>query len=444
MDLVTGVDEYIRSGLLPYYYGIVIIFALYVLHKFKYDLEALFIVLIFNEGLFIYLGTNFESVANIHKIGFTVFAIWLYLKPILMSKKNKSDIFLLTCFFLIGVAYLLSHLINESNFITSLSQYLKKYFLPLLFFFGVRKNITNEYKMEWYAHLFTWLLGIQILLQLVKLALFGFGESLVGSISFSGGGASNVIPVLGFLIIWVKYNGALKYKDWLFIILLFLSFAIIGNKRSIWFTMTFMMLYIHYFFGHKFKLTKLIMVTPLIIILFIIGAKTNPTLNPEYSRWGSFDVQYIMDYAVDYTFGTEKTGSNLGYGRGGGTLYFMDVAKSRFDIKQMLFGEGLDRITADYADFDNEKYGLGSKGSASSFVQNFIALGLVGTLSIFIFGLLLAHSINDRIFFLGIASFLIFEYFLLYNSIININACAILFIFICNYFNYKRFYYHSV
>ena len=187
------------------------------------------------------------------------------------------------------------------------------------------------------------------------------------------------------------------------------------------------------------------MVLPIVFVIAIIGVKSNRTLNPENSRWGSFDAKYVFDYAYDYTFGESRTKMDVGSGRGQGTIYFINTVKSEFNTQELVFGVGLDEvITSDYEEFDNIKYGLSSKGSAGAFVQNFIALGLLGTVSIFIFGLLLANIINDRKLRWGFTLLLLFEYFLLYNSIININACAILFIFICNYFNYKRFHFYSV
>ena len=443
MDLVTGVDEYLASGLLPYYYGLVAVCALYLLHKFKYKTEAIFIIMLFFEGLFVFLSATIPLLTNLHKIGFSLFAVLLYLKPAIKSKKSNLDFLIIGCFCLIGLAFFISYLQNDSNILTSLSQLMKKYCIPLLFYFGVKSHITNENKMEWYADLFTWLIIMQIPLQFVKLVLFGSGESLIGSISFLGGGASNIVPILGFFFIWVKQNGVLKNKDWFIVILLFLSAVFIGNKRSVVFTLPIIIIYINTFVGKTFNAMRLIKVLPIILVIAIIGVKTNPTLNPENSRWGSFDIKYVFDYAYDYSFGESRAKLDVGYGRGQGTIYFINTVKSEFDTKEMLFGIGVDEVLTEYADFDSIKYGISSKGSAGAFVQNFIALGLLGTVAIFIFGLLLANIINDRMLFWGFTFLLLFEYFLLYNSIISINACAILFIFICNYFNYKRFYFHS-
>ncbi len=71
------------------------------------------------------------------------------------------------------------------------------------------------------------------------------------------------------------------------------------------------------------KITTFVAYLPILLIVFVIGVKTNPTLNPTGSRWGGkFDLNYVFDYAAHYTFGDEyyRASGNIGYGRGDGGL----------------------------------------------------------------------------------------------------------------------------
>ncbi|HOX77110.1 MAG TPA: hypothetical protein PLW31_03645 [Bacteroidales bacterium] len=441
MELVTGVESYLSSGLLPIYYFIVALGALVILMKFRFRIVPLFIVIMFIEGLFFYLSYTSDIFKNVYKIGFLALAVAIFGSKLMSINKTRNEKLFLWIFVLIGFAYLISNQINGSNLLTTLSQYLKKYGIPVLFYFGLKYEYKNPFKMKIYASLFTWLLGLQIILLFTKLLLFGFGESLVGSISFLGGAPSNTIPVLGFLLIWLKTNGRLKQKDWIFVLTLFLSMAIIGNKRSVWFIMPVIIGSVYAFVSKYIRKTIFLVYIPLLMILFVIGVKTNPTLNPDGSRWGRFDIEYVFNYSINYTFGNEeeRARGDLGQGRGGGFYEFIGNVSANFSTSQYFFGLGVEEIvTQDYDEFDKEKFWIKSKGSAGAFVQNFISTGLFGTILIFLFGILLVRNINNKPLRRILYFFMIWEYVLFYNSTIIINATSILFIFIIIYHNWLQ------
>jgi len=438
MEFVTGIESYLESGLLPYYYAIGIILALYILKKFKFNKEAIFIVFAFYEGFFHYLSHYAELFEEIYKIGIVLFALYLFLFNYLQINKNKYEQLFSFVFFTIGILYIHSIFVNEDSILMNLSQYLRKHGVPFLFYFWVKKYRYSKIKMEWYAKLFIWLLMVQIILNVWKYFLFGFGESLVGSISYRGGAPGNVIPVLGFFLIWIRTKGILKKRDWIFVILLFLTMAIIGNKRSIWFTMSLMMLYTFFVTGgYSIQLGKLLKYAPLIILLFYVGVKSNPSLNPEQSRWGTFDINYIYTYAFSYLFGEKESEEYMSHGRGGANVYYLNNVLTDLNSSKGYLGYGVEEIkTMGYEQF-SEEVDHSYTGGVSAFVSNFIMLGLIGTISIFLFGALIARQTKNNKFFFGLLAFLAFDYFLFYNSTITINADALLFVFIAFYYNSK-------
>jgi len=441
MELVTGVETYLRSGLLPVYYIAVLLGAFIIWVKFEFKIVPLFIILLFCEGLVVYLSRNNVIFSYVYKVGFFVFAFIIFSYKLIRVKKTRHEKLFLVIFSIIGLVFLISFIINNSNFFTILSQYLKKYGIPLLFYFGLKAEYHKENNMNMYASLFTWLLGFQIILVFFKLYLFGFGESLVGSISFLGGGAGNIIPILGFFLFWIKRNDVLTKSDWLFVLTLFLSIAIIGNKRSILFVWPFVVASVYTFVSKSMKITTFVAYLPILLIVFVIGVKTNPTLNPTGSRWGKFDLNYVFDYAAHYTFGDEyyRASGNIGYGRGDGAYKIAAKLKTESLFIHYIFGYGVEEIfSQDYAGFETGKFGVRSKGALSSFAQNFVATGLLGAVLIFFFGVSLVRTLDNKQLRRIIYIFLAWDYFLFINSTIAINASSILLVFICLYYNWLK------
>jgi len=438
LNLTSGVDAYLSSGVLPFYYSLVVIINLALIIKFKWNKFAVFIILLFSEGLFVYLGNHISIFNSFYKIGFFAIAILLFHKPLILLKKRGNEKWMLTVILLIGIFFFISGYLNHTNPLISLSQFSKKYFILVLFYFGLRK--VNDPYLFYIGKIFIWVLVTQVLFTLIKLILFGFGESLIGSISFDGGGPSNILPVLGFLIIFLYRKGKLSKKDWCLIFGLFLI-AVIGNKRSVIVILP-LIIGATLFYVHKsISLFKLIKFLPLIFFLLYLGVRINPTLNPEGTRWGSFDLGFLQEYSINYTFGNEEAyeSDDLIGGRGGSFVSFL---KNDIELKdgKFLFGEGINSILLDYENFENERFGIDSKGSAGAALQNFIAYGFIGVILIFLFTISWIRLVSNYALSVILLFFLIWDYILFYNTTITINAMGISLIFIVELSNriYKK------
>jgi hypothetical protein len=436
MNLITGTEHYIQTGLLPMYYMIVILSNLYILSKFRFNIHAVLVTIIFSEGLFAYLSGIFPLFSYVYKVGYFVLTFLLYGKYLIkhFDKYDKSVNFI---FIFIMITFFISALVNNSNILMVSSQLFKKYGIPFIFYHAMKSMYLNNKKMNWYGKLFYNLLIAQIFYSFVKVILFGFGESLVGSISFVGGAPGNIVPVLGFLLIWLRSNRCLSKHDW-WIIALLLFFAISGNKRSVLFVMPFIIFLTLIYVDKKVNVKSLIKFSPLLFLLFFISVKTNPTLNPERSRWGSFNISYVANYAYNYTFGSEemRARKQIGYGRGGGFLEFMRES-SDFSVSNFLWGHGISEIIGVYDDFDYEVYNVAYKGAAGAAVQNFIAFGIIGQVLLFLFGISVLMSIPNKELRIILILYLMWDYFLFYNSTVTVNAHGILWIFACMYFKNK-------
>lgn len=433
--LPEGVEMYLSNGLLPLYYFVVIVCMAYIYYKFKFDKLVLFFIYIFSEGLFSYIGYEIPIFNRIYKLGFLIFALLLFYTNVVKQKSNHFKSVFLLIIILIGVLFAFNSYLNNQDFIITLSQFQKK-IIPFLFLFGSIKLIRN--KFDFYMDALLWILGVQFIFALFKLVIWGFGESLVGSISFNGGGPSNVLPVLAFFLIWLKKEGNLTAKNWLFLLMVF-SVSIIGDKRSIIFIFPAIVI-LTMVFSNKFRAKDLIRFSMVGLLCLYVAVKLNPSLNPEKVRWGSFDPEYFVNYLVEYTYGNSKNtpSEEVVQGRGAATQALIGKLISTLDFKDINFyiGEGFSVIDTDYENFNNDKYGLKSKGSASGFVQTFIAYGILGLLLFLYFGYMIIKFNKNKPVKWVLFIFVAWDMLFFYYTSINTYAFSIALIFVGIY-SYK-------
>lgn len=431
-EFITGVDSYLASGLLPYYYLLVFIVGLFLSFKYRKLNLSLLIVLIFWEGLFVFLGVQYYSIFRpIYRIGIVALSIILCYKGIFTIKSSKQH-YVNTLFLLITVVFWVSFLINNQQTFTSLSQFGKNYLLTFLFFHEFFRLSRYPKYFNLYSKLFMDIIIAQIILSVVKLLLFGFGESIVGSMSFTGGGLATTLPVLGLIYIWVRANGQVAKNDWILVIGLVVV-AIASNKRAPIFILPIIVLLLNTYVYKTRTFVSLIKYIPLFLLLLYIGVRSNPSLNPEESRWGSFNIEYAIQYSNDYMFGSERRleiDEDKIYGRGGAFLAFFSSDLYNIPIKTLLFGDGIEEILKSYEDFDTVKYDVAHRGALNGALAKFISLGLLGLLFHFLYGMSLIGFIGfKRLHSLLIGVFL-WDFFLYDGVMMEHSAMAVLLVFI--------------
>jgi hypothetical protein len=419
------------------YYLVVALTLMYILFKYRKDVTSILIILLFYGGLFVYLG---KSVENLYKIFVLLFTVYISLRyNSLQNFDNKSFISIIL-FFVFSVFFLLSGLLNNNRFFLMFSQF-SKYLIPFLFFFILkRQSKYEEWRLELISKLFLILITIQIGLSVLKYILFSSMEAIVGSISYIGGAAATVLPILGFIILWSSKKGRFKRNDWIFLIgLLFIGFA--SMKRAIWFILPIILLL---FFNYvpKVKLRKkqfaLIFI---MLLLFYFGVRLNVTLNPDHKVLGRFDLDYTLNYASDYSYGKDHSGDRtLGKGRVGATLLlFTDFFEGNFEIRDLV-GYGFDQIyTKTSKEFTKTSdFGVSAKGSLTGIYQGFISYGYLGTIVLVFFVISLISTIKERRIRNVLLGIFIWEYFFYTGIIFLAPSMSVMLIFLVFYLNSAR------
>jgi hypothetical protein len=417
------------------YWFIVFLTFVYVILKFNSNLVKILIIICFYAGLASFLG---KSVENPYKIILVLLSLYLIQKNNCLAGLSKGENFLLIIFALFSVSFLYSALINEDYFTLVFSQY-GKYVTPVCLFFVFnriyRKNPAKFIRLN---DLFISLLTIQIILSVIKIFTIGLQETTVGSTAYVGGGLAAELPVFGFILVWLNKNGDIRKKGWIYIFLLmFIAFA--SLKRAVWFIMPAVILLFTYYIPRKVTGRKWLFVLPLIPLIFYLGIRLSPTLNKESKIWGSFDLQYVMDYSQNYNFGkTQQTQDvQLGQGRGGATFLLWDkLFRKKALSSSDYWGVGLKEVyTTDYEQFEDVGHGLNSKGSVTGIFQSYLTAGYVGILVTILFIISILGLIKESRIRVTFALLMFWDYFFYSGLILRSQVLFILLFYIIIYSN---------
>lgn len=193
--------------------------------------------------------------------------------------------------------------------------------------------------------LLIFLFVIQIPTAVIKMFIYGQGETAIGTYAIHGGGNSAVIPMIATsFIICYHYLYRKRSVSWI-LLLGFLAFGIIGGKRAIVFLVPLSLIFA-YFVISKEKSREILQRTIKIAVyiaiscavIFYCGIRILPALNPEHKIGGRFSINYVISYIQSYNRGTSGP-NRLSYGRIETTerIYYslLDTGPETF-----LFGKG--------------------------------------------------------------------------------------------------------
>ena len=417
------------------YWLFVLLTFFYIVYKNRNSSLKILIILCFYIGLASSFGKVIE---NPYKIILVLFSLYILQKKNGLSGLNKREIHLLFIFILFSTSLLYSAFTNGDYFKLVFSQY-GKYVTPVcLFFIFNQMQIKNPGAFVNLKDLFFSLLTIQIFLSVVKILTIGLTEFVVGSIAYNGGGVATIVPVLGFILVWLDRQGDIKRKDWLYVLLL-IVIGFTSYKRAIWFIMPVFIFLFSYYVPRKMKVSNFLYFLPIIPIIFYFGVRLSPTLNREGKIGGSFDWQYVLEYAQNYSFGntSETYGTHSGQGRGGATLLLWEKL---FNEKTLTFndywGFGLREFyTTDYEHFNEEKFGINSKGAASGLFQSYISSGYIGVFVTILLLISILSLIKEPRIRLTIGLLVFWDYFFYSGLILKTPSLFILFSYIIAYSN---------
>lgn len=435
-----------------------ILFAfIYFLRQYRKDKLSILLLLMFFPSIFIFLGTTVNNLYKIVVLAYTIYCTYQRRVWNLQSKYNQlwtGAFVLFTVVFFVAVSQ------STGNTITIIFSQYARYFETYCMFFLLQDAIFKRQQGQILLRLFYQIFLVQILISVLKFILFNGRqiESLVGSMSIIGGAMGTTIPILGFIVLWFYRNGRMTWKDWLFVAgLLLVGFT--TGKRAVWFILPFViaafMIYVQ-----GIRLNKYIVLSIAAIpVVFYFGARLTPTLNPEHKVWGSFDLEYMFDYAETYQFGEEgltgtiehpvqvssmggklsTTGPIDAEGRGGATIALIELLFSDYPLqKGDIWGIGFSNMySLDYATFAKLPLtiSLNHKGSATGLFQSYVTTGYVGIFTTILFCLLPFFLIRYKRLRWVLLGIVLWEYFMYTGSIFRTPVFMAVFLFVMFYSN---------
>ena len=435
-----------------------VLFALlYLLRQYKKDNLSVLLLLMFFPGIFVFLGT---AINNLYKIVVLAYTLYCTYQRKVWNLRNKLNRLWTGAFVLFTVAFFVAVSQSTGNTITIIFSQYARYLETYCLFFLFQDAVCKRQQGRMLLRLFYQIFLVQILISVLKFILFNGRqiESLVGSMSIIGGAMGTTIPILGFIILWFYRNGKLSWKDWLFVVGLLLIGYTTG-KRAVWFILPFViaafMIYVQ-----GIRLNKYIVLGIAVIpVVFYFGARLTPTLNPEHKVWGSFDLEYMFDYAEIYQFGEEglavpmdqsiqlssvggklsTTGPIDAEGRGGATIALVELLFSDHPLqKGDIWGIGFSNMySIDYASFAKLPLtiSLNHKGSATGLFQSYVTTGYMGIFTTILFCFLPFFFIRYKRLRWVLLGVVTWEYFMYTGFIFRTPAFMAVFLFVLFYSN---------
>lgn len=434
-----------------------LIVLIYLLNRYKLDRLSQLLLLMSFPSVFIFAG---NGINNFYKIIVFVFTVYCTVERKIWYLIKEKYVFWTNTFLLFSIAFFLSVVQSGGNTITIVFSQYARYFELYCLFFLVHDAIYKRQQGKMLLRLFYQIFMVQILISVLKFILFNGRqiEGIVGTFTISGGAVGTIIPILGFIVLWFYRNGKMSWKDWLFVAgLLLVGFT--TGKRAVWFILP-VVIAAFMVYVQGIRLNKYIILgIAAIPIVFYFGARLTPTLNPENKVWGSFDLEYMFDYAETYQFGEDGLSGTMeqpvqvssfggklstngpidAEGRGGATIALIELLFGDYPLqKGDIWGVGFSNMySTDYASFAKLPLtiSLDHKGSATGLFQSYVTTGYVGIFTTILFCFLPFFFIRHkrlRWVLLGIAAW---EYFMYTGIIFRTPAFMAVIFFVLFYSN---------
>lgn len=408
-----------------------VICLLFLLKKYRWDEIAKYIIIMFFAGV---AADSGKTVQNLYKIGLLLWSIRVFI-----LYADTSEIYIkyrrvfVTIVLFIMYVLLTGFFIHHDGIFLMFSQ-LSKYIIPVLTIPILFEIIKDRENLDHYNELFKYILFAQVFLCVIKLALIGnWYEGLVGSITgVAGGAVGTSLPLVG--LCWL-FTLSEKFKfnrtNILFMIgLLFIGFM--AGKRAVWllFPILFTILYL-YVDKQKieYKLLSIVLISP---IIFYLGLRLTPSLNPEGKVWGSFDPEFTINYIVEYN---DMGNSDIEYqeevamGRmGANSLMLRLLVESEYLKDWQIWGLGSKRIlAADYEKYRDSEYymGISNRGAVTGIVKLFLAYGCIGVILFLLFLFSIFSMIENIRVKIVMSTMLLFD-FIFYNA----SMCSMIPVFV--------------
>ena len=286
--------------------------------------------------------------------------------------------------------------------------------------------------------LYLFFFGFQILFSIYKLLFLGTSEAIAGTIHYSGGSYNTVFPLIAISMLISFYSFYKKNHTYLLFIIGFLFMAWVGEKRGIYFYFIILLL-IHFLSVTRIKILKItsffrfLLIIPFVFLIIFYGVKYSPTLNPENIFGGSFSLDYIYNYAFNYSTQLDESGYAGGRISGINSIFNSVISG---DLLSLFFGSGPDMILGIGDDSVNilNKYRLSQDIGINGWSTVLISLGFFGAIiAICLYFYILRFSFINS-----------FKEKDMYWKSLNYSLYLIMIVFFLDFFTYTRAFYHHI
>lgn len=432
----------------------------YMLYKYRHDALSVVLLFLCYPRVFAFFGV---AAHNVYKIAMLLLCFYIFARYRAYQTYRRREGWIIAAFVVFSLEYLWTALFYTQNTMTIvLSQY-ARYVEAMLLFWTVKTAVYRRGQNEQLLRLFYDIGLMQIIISVFKYAVFRSQlEGLVGSFSIAGGAMGTTIPILWFIVLWLYRRGQFGKWDWLYLLgLLFVGFT--TGKRAVMFVLP-VVVFVFFVYVQGRKVSKyMVYALALVPLLFYLGVRLTPTLNPDNQVWGRFDWDYAFDYAETYQFGkegmqgqaTDFQKDQLQYmggvistqnkqlkadGRGGATIA---IFKLLFGLhpstEQDWWGLGFNSMySLDYAQFEKIPLTiqLNHKGSATGLFQSYVTTGLIGAICMVLFGFSFLFYIRNRRLRWTIMGICAWEYFMYTGMIFRTPAFMVVLFLVMHCANY--------
>lgn len=404
------------------YYLVATILMLVVVWNYRRNLFALLLILLAFSGTIAYWIPRGTQMMNIVTV---LLSTYLFVQNKVWSFFPHFR-YLIIAFVVFSLYFVFDNLlVHGDKLLFVFSQY-SKYFVPfvclLLFIYYARKDIIY---LRYINHLIGALLLIQVGMSIYKFILIGHHwEGMVGTFgSVRGGGSGTGFPLVA--LCWVAINSNMdirKLKSWLFIASLLLL-GIAAGKRAVILLFPILFMVLSVYVCRKRFSNRVWMIVAAAPLLFYFGVRLTPTFNPENKVWGSFDLEYMMNYTENYAMGEVEDGEEREHytGRVGSALTFWNIFTDvdNYSVQTWL-GGGVERAYTSSEDREaydqyGKEFGLNHRGDVTGILMLYLAIGVLGVLMFIVYYWFLFRMVRYKRLKLVLFALVMFD-FIFYNS----------------------------
>lgn len=348
----------------------------------------LLLYLLFFQGIFSIIGIT----SSIYK---SAIDLLIYLIFITVVMKNKDSFYISyrrmhLVFIVFSLVVLISTFVNDSHLFNSFSFY-RNTLNGYLFFLAITNIDLKWIEVKKIQRTLFILVCIQPLASILKYFTIGLSEDYIGTFSLSGGSFSTIVP-LTFIAFFYSFFLYSKRKIYLALILGYIFMAFVGDKRAFWFLLPFVFFITYFLYKSNFtkqvikvyvkSIVRLIILVPLTVY---IGARGLPSLNPDQKVWGTFDLEYLLDYSINYNLGTKYDYIEYGVGRIGGAEALIENFKGR-ETRSILVGDGPDTfVDKSNEDEATQEYGVYLLSHFTGVMFYVASVGVLGALFLWLY-----------------------------------------------------------